>query len=171
MEVEIKARIKDLDSFRNKLSSIGASIISEISQEDHYFYPKNKKKSNFVLRVRSTNDKHQLVYKAFTDRDGVWDELSTSIDKPNQAIKILLNSGFREIVFIKKKREEFKLNDLEINLDQFDEPKDFGDWIEAEVITDNPKEGKDKIKELFNQLGIKDKDFVHKGYPEIILKI
>lgn len=171
MEVEIRARIKDLENIKEKLLSIGAKPVGKLSQEDHYYYPKDKAKSNFVIRVRSTNDKHQLVYKAFTGRDGVWHEFSTGIDKPDQAIKLLLYSGFREIVFIKKKREEFKMNEFEINLDQFSKPKGFGNWIEAEVITDEPKEGKEKIKKLFNQLGLKEKEFVHKGYPEIILKI
>ncbi len=171
MEVEIRARIKGLDSLRNKLLSIGAKSVDKLSQEDHYYYPKDKEKSNFVLRVRSTDDEHQLVYKALTDIDGAWHEFSTGIDKPDQAIKLLLHAGFREIVFIKKKREKFKMDEFEINLDEFDEPRDFGNWIEAEVITDDSKQGKEKIKKLFNQLGIKDEEFVHKGYPRIILKI
>ena len=171
MEVEVKARITSIADFRDKLLKIGSIPINKLFQEDRYYYPKNKKKSNFVLRVRSTNDKHELVYKALTDKDGVWHEFSTGIDKPDQAIKLLLHADFREILFIKKKREKFKLKEFEINLDEFQEPKRFGNWIEAEVITDDPKSGKEKIKELFNRLGIKDKDFIHKGYPEIILKI
>jgi len=171
MEVEIRARVKDLDSIRNKLLSIRAIPVVKLSQEDHYYYPKDKEKSGFVLRIRSTNDKHQLAYKALTDIDGVWHEFTTGIDKPDQAMKLLLHAGFREIVFIKKRREEFKMNEFEINLDEFDEPEGFGNWIEAEVITDDPKQGKNKIKELFNRLDIKDEKFIHKGYPEIILKI
>jgi len=171
MEVEIKARVKSLDSLRNRLFSIGANPLDKILQEDHYYYPLNKKKSNFVLRVRSAGNKHELAYKALTDEDGVWREFSTGIDKPDHVMKLLIHSGFREILFIKKKREKFKLNEFEINLDEFDEPKGFGSWVEAEVITDNPQRGKEKIKELFNRLGIKEKEFVHKGYPEIILKI
>jgi len=171
MEVEIRACVKDLDDIRSKLLSIGAKYIGKLSQEDHYYYPKNEEKSNFVLRVRSANDKHELAHKALTDKDGVWREFSTSIDKPDQTIKLLLHSGFKEIVLIKKKREKFKMNEFEINLDEFEEPKGFGNWIEAEIITDDPKQGKKKIKELFNQMGIKDEEFVHKGYPRIILNI
>jgi len=170
MEVEIRACIKNLDTLRNKLLSIGANPVVNLSQEDHYYYPKDKEKSGFILRVRSNNNKHSLTYKSLTGTDGVWNEFSTGIDKPDEAIKLLLNSGFKEILFIKKKREKFKMNEFEINLDDFNEPKGFGNWIEAEVITDNPKEGKEKITKLFNQLGIGEEEFVHKGYPEIILK-
>lgn len=167
MEVEVKAKLDDSRDILGKIKKLGSKLKYEVYQEDLYFKPINSKKK-FILRLRLKDKNSELTYKELTGKDGVWKELSTKIGDFEQARKILLESEFYEWMNIKKKRKCFELNGMEINLDSFTQPKDFGEWIEAEIITDDADEGKRRIREFLESLGIPRNEFVDIGYPEII---
>jgi predicted adenylyl cyclase CyaB len=169
MEVEVKAKLDNSDLILNKIKKLGSKLEYEAYQKDNYFKPASSKKK-FILRLRLKDDKCELTYKELTGIDGAWKEFSTKISDIEQTRKILLEAEFYEWMTLEKKRKCFKLNEMEINLDSFTQPKDFGTWIEAEVITDNAEEGKRKIKEFLESLGIPRDKFIDIGYPEIIDK-
>ncbi|NIM47044.1 MAG: class IV adenylate cyclase [Candidatus Aenigmarchaeota archaeon] len=168
MEVELRAKLDDINIVLNKIKKLNSKFKYEVQQKDVIFKPLNSKKK-FILRIRSEDKKdHKLTYKELTDTDGVWKEFETKISDPEQTRKILLESKFYEWLIIEKIRKCFTLNDFEINVDTFIQPKDFGNWIEVEVITDHIENGRKKIRKFFESLGIYSNSLVEKGYPRII---
>jgi len=168
MEVELRAKLDDIDIILNKIKKLNSKLKYEVQQKDIIFKPLNSKKK-FILRIRSEDEKdYRLTYKELTDTDGVWKEFETKINDPEQMRKILLEAKFYEWLIIEKIRKSFSLNEFEINVDTFLEPKDFGEWIEVEIITDDIENGRKKIREFFETLGIPNDGLVEKGYPRII---
>jgi adenylate cyclase class 2 len=166
MEVELRAKINDIGITLNKVKELSKFKV-EVRQRDVIFKPLNSKKP-FILRIRSEDKNHELTYKALTDTDGVWVEYETKINDPEKMKKILLEAEFYEWLIMEKTRKCFNLNELEINLDSFIQPKDFGNWIEVEIITDDIEDGRKKIREFLKSLGISSDSIVEKGYPRII---
>jgi len=169
MEVEVKAKLDNSDLILNKIKKLGSKLEYETCEKDIYFKPTNSKKK-FILRLRIKDDKCELTYKELTGIDGVWKEFSTKISDTEQARRILIEAEFHEWMTLEKTRKCFKLNEMEINLDSFTQPKDFGTWIEAEILTDDAVEGKRKIKEFLESLGIPRDKFIDIGYPQIVEK-
>ncbi|NIO44509.1 MAG: CYTH domain-containing protein [Candidatus Aenigmarchaeota archaeon] len=168
MEVELRAKLEKIDVILNKIKKLNSKLKYEVQQKDIIFKPLNSKKP-FIFRIRSNDKKdHELTYKALTGIDGVWPEFKTKISDPEQTKKMLLEAEFYEWLVIEKIRKSFSLNEFEINVDTFIEPKDFGKWIEIEVITEDIENGKKKIRQLLDSLGIPSDDLVEKGYPRII---
>jgi adenylate cyclase class 2 len=169
MEVEVRAKLGNAEDILSKIKELGSKLKYEAHQKDIYFKPINSEKQ-FILRLRLKDKESELVYKELTNKDGVWKEFSTKISDFEEMRKILLESEFYEWMNIEKIRKCFDLDGMEIDLDSFVKPKGFGEWIEAEIITDDADEGKRKIGEFLESLGIPRDEFVDIGYPQIIEK-
>jgi len=169
MEIETRAKVKDLSKIRKKLIELGAKFTRAEQQDDSYFKPKGTKMENqgpgsFITRIRKGN-KITLTVKELTDRSGVWREYETEVSDLEQTKRILGKLGLVNIFDINKKREHGKIDDMAICLDDI---KQLGTYLEVEIITGNPKEGKKKIAGLFKKLGIKESQIEHRGYARII---
>ncbi len=175
MEVEVKAKVKNLSTLRRKLKAMRAQFGSVLNQKDWLFYhreaikTKSQKSGDYLLRIRSENGKHFLAYKGLTERKGVWVEYEFGIDSPQEARRLIEAMGFGLALILEKKRIPGKLGKIVFCLDQI---KGLGDFIEMEIITgkEKGKEAQQKIMQIFSQLGIDKRNFVRIGYPQIILK-
>ena len=168
MEIEIRAFVKDMDEARDKLVSSGAEFVKRKEQKDLIFASKEIREisgNNFILRIRDEKNKKSFTYKGLTGKDGVWDEHETNIDNPEELRKMLISSGFIQILEMNKKRECFKLNNMSINLDVIE---NLGNIIEMEIISENPD--KSELIGFASQLGIEEKDIIHKGSVGLLLE-
>lgn len=170
MEVEIKAKLKNLSDIKNKLLKLGAKLGKSKKQLDVFYKPKNEVKSTlrpglYILRIRESGDDKLLTFKALTPIKGVWEEYEVKIDNIKEMQKILEKLGLVKVFTIHKIRIPGKLGDFEFNLDKVEE---LGNYIEIGLIAKDGGKAQHKIRELYSKLGIRDNQLERRGYGEII---
>lgn len=169
MEVEIKAKINDLEAIKAKLKDIGASFETPKKQLDIYFMNKERdmgffRIGDFIVRIRKCEKGKFLTYKEITERRGVWKEYETKIDNIEDTDLILKGIGLREVFRINKNRVSGSLGKFSFNLDNV---KELGKFIEVELIDDDGEKAQEEIKDFFKKLGISEKQLERKGYGEL----
>ena len=172
MEIEVKAKLDDLEEVKKKLLDLGAEFSIIKQQDDLFFKPKGREMEDTVpgstlVRIRNQEEKSFLTMKEMTETSGVWGEHETEISNPDETKSILLKMGYSYLFDLNKKREHGKIGELNLCLDDV---KQLGKYLEVEIIGDNPEEGKKKILELFERIGIKEEQIEHKGYARIIFE-
>lgn len=168
MEVELRAKIKNINNLKNKLREMGAIKTGEKLLSDYYFGDIGLYKKighSFWIRIRDKGDKIELAYKGSTGKDGVYEEYEQNLQDLNTTIKMLSNMGLDNEITVHKKRESFKLGNISIEIDVFE---GWGTYIEAEIIN-NTGDKKD-LFELFRKLEISKEDIFEKGYITLMLE-
>jgi predicted adenylyl cyclase CyaB len=162
MEVEVKAKVDDLNGYREKLKEMGVVFGGP------GFEKKINGPGDFIVRIRDHDGKYTLTSKTLTEVLGVWDEYETGIENPESVEKMLLLFGFVNAFNITKTREKGHLEGFEIILDDV---KELGKFIEIAQETDN-KEGNEEIRKriigLFSELGLSEDSLEKRGYGEIL---
>jgi len=169
MEIEIRAKIKNIKTAERCIVGLGAKLVKQKRQIDKYFGEINLFKKlgySFLMRVRNEGDKKFLTYKGAESKiDGVWEEYEFNIDNEIMAEAMLKAMGLEKIIEVKKNRVEYKLDDLTICLDTIE---GLGCFIEIESQNDNDID-KDKLKKIMDKLNIKENQIAHKGYVTMLL--
>jgi len=168
MEIELRAKIKNLKEVTSKLVDLGATKSGTKKLTDYYFGDiglYSKIGHSFWIRLRVKGEKIELAYKGSTGKDGVYEEYEQDLQDLDTAISIFTKMGLTNEITVEKKRTSFKLGDISIEIDDFGEK---GVFIEAEVIGQN--EDKTKLYELFEKLGVPKRDVFEKGYITLMLE-
>ncbi len=169
MEIEIRAKINNLDNIEQNIIKFGAKLIKEKGQVDKYFGEINLYKKigySFLIRVRDEGDKKFMTYKgAKSKKDGVWEEYEFEIDDLKKYIEMFEAMGLEEVIVVKKYRKEYVLDSLTICLDVID---GLGNFIEIESKNSSDI-NKDKLKKFIHKLNIKENQILHKGYVTMLL--
>ncbi len=170
MEVEIKAKLKNLSIVKNKLLKLGAKLGKSKKQLDNFYKSKNKARStlkpgSYILRIRESGNDKFLTFKALTPIKGVWEEYEVRIDSTKEMQKILEKLDLIKVFSIEKLRIPGKLGEFEFNLDKV---KGLGSFIEIGLIAKDGEKAQNKIIELFSKLGISKKQLERRGYGEIV---
>ncbi len=166
MEVEVKARVNDLNALRRKLESKGASFSPPAMQSDAYFKPARgvEGPGAWILRIRDSGGKKTLAMKVFTDVRGAWIEHETGIEDEKQVRKMLEVLGLPNAFMFNKKRVRGRLGDFELCLDDV---RELGKFIEVALDSEEKDNARERIREFIRSLGISDKDIDNRGYGEI----
>ena len=108
-EIEIKAKIVDIQSLEKKLRDLGCVFSSPQIQDDHIFLPNEIEYSNIikgtpVVRIRESGDKITLTLKKriTTNNELIKLEKETSVGNKQETLEIVKNMGFHEVVRVKK---------------------------------------------------------------------
>lgn len=170
MEVEIKVKLKNLNSIKNKLLKLGAKLGKSKKQIDIFYKPKNKVRStlkpgSFILRIRQSGKDKFLTFKALTSIKGVWEEYEVQIDNVREMQKIIEKLGLVKIFSLEKIRIPGRLEKFELNLDKV---KELGSYMEIELIDKDGIRAQNKIRELFLKLGVSENQLERRGYGEIV---
>jgi adenylate cyclase class 2 len=170
LEVEVKARLKDLEAIKQKLVSLGAKFVAPVEQSDSYFKPKGFDKENqgpgdWIMRIRTSDKKSFLTLKTLTEALGAWHELETEISNPEQAKKILETMQLENVFTLNKQRTYGTIEDFELCLDNI---KELGYYLEVALEASESKNSRQKIIDFLKEIGIKEKDIEKRGYGEII---
>ncbi|AFK22625.1 class IV adenylate cyclase [Pyrococcus sp. ST04] len=163
MEIEVKFRV-DLDKIKEKLESLGVIFSHFEDQEDVYFRVPRPK----LLRVRAIHNmkKYYITYKEIMDeRNEEFYEVEFEVGNFNKALEMFKRLGFEVEAVIKKKRWVYKLNDITFELNRVEKA---GDFLDIEVIAENPEEAKKKIWEVARKLGLSKEDVEPRLYIELI---
>ena len=169
LEVEIKAKILDIDFFTTRLNSLKPKFISNENHIDIYFnHPeKNFTETDEALRIRSINGSFFITYKGpkLSSRSKTRNEIETEISSALECKEIFNALNFVEIATIEKNRKTYKLNDITICTDTI---KDLGTFVELEKIAEDINQTEDDLFSLGTSLGIK--DYIQNSYLELIQK-
>jgi len=169
MEVEIKAKIKDLNDVLSKLKRLNASIAPSKKQTDCYFQQKDHEMGtyrigDFIVRIRDCEKGKFLTYKEITKRKGVWKEYEVSIDNLEEMESILKSIGLIEVFKINKERISGNVGKFSFNVDDV---KELGKFIEVELIEDDGEKAQEEIKDFYKKLGISENQLERRGYGEL----
>ncbi|ASJ01061.1 class IV adenylate cyclase [Thermococcus gorgonarius] len=164
MEIEIKFRV-NFDETREKIESLGASFVREEVQEDLYFslpYPN-------LLRVRRIKNLGRafITYKYIRDpgKNEEFEEIEVEVSNFEKTVEILKRLGFREDVWVRKKRLVYRLDGITFELN---EVEGLGSFLDIEVIEDDVDKAKEIIWETARKLGLSEEDVEPRLYQELI---
>jgi len=131
-EVEVKARA-ELEKVRRRLAELGAQLVGVEEQEDVYFeHPyRSFLAGDEALRLRVAGGRAELTYKGPRRPGSAKSRLEVTVQVGDAvAAKTLLELlGFREAVRVRKRRELYRLGDVEVALDTVEE---LGEFVELE---------------------------------------
>ena len=145
IEIEIRAKIKNINSVRDKILELGAQHIKTEEQVDRIFgRSKDLDKEHkiiegcFSARIRQKGNKILVELKEIR-RTGAGLEFSSPISKSEDGAYFLQKLDYEEAFVISKVREMYELDSFEISLDQVNQ---LGSFIEIESRSkdDNRKE-------------------------------
>jgi len=163
-EVEVKARA-DLEKVRRKLAELGAALVSVEEQEDVYFeHPcRDLLASDEALRLRVAGGRAELTYKGPRGPGSAKSRLEVVVPVSDAAAAraLLELLGFREAVRVRKRRELYRLGDVEVSLDSVE---GLGTFVELES-RGAPGE---RLIELLKLLGAG--ELVRETYAELVAK-
>jgi len=133
-EIEVKLPSSDLDAVRQKLRGQGASLERERHDESNDLYddPAGRlSASGAALRLRRVPGEARLTYKGparFEQGVKAREERETAVADGGEAAAILESLGFQRKFRYEKRREEWRLSDCAVCLDE----TPIGDFVEIE---------------------------------------
>ncbi|HCP08926.1 MAG TPA: class IV adenylate cyclase [Candidatus Moranbacteria bacterium] len=176
IEVEIKARIKNIEEVRKKVVEAGAIFVKREEQTDAVFgHPsmldENKMvvEGGYIARIREADEKIELTFKEIVRKKGKI-EIGSNIGSIEIGKSFLNRLGFEEAFVVHKFRDIFKLDDFEIALDDVDL---LGEFIEVEKIVNTEEkaiETRRGCSRILDNLEI-NYEIIDKGYGDLMQKI
>ncbi len=160
-EVELKAR-KTVSE--KKLLELGAIFLRHEFQEDTYLngVDRDFRKTDEALRVRRVGDEYFLTYKGPKLRSGVKAREEIEVPITKGLVDVLFKLGFRESTVVCKSRRFYRLDGLEVCLDDVERLGSFVE-IESKSLEDEPR-----IRGLFRKLGILDTECTTATYLDLL---
>jgi predicted adenylyl cyclase CyaB len=163
--IEIKARVRDLNSLRARAEALSDTPVQVIPQEDTFFHtPKGRLK----LRLLQPNQA-QLVYYERPDQDGPkrsnYHIYATS-DPQGLQTALRLALGIRGVV--RKTRYLYLSGQTRIHLDDVE---GLGQFMELEVVLrpdQTDAEGQAIAADLMTRLGVGEDDLLKVAYMDLI---
>jgi adenylate cyclase class 2 len=163
MEIEVKIRIQDPKSVRDKLLALGAAVTRDRVLEENtlYDFPAGTLKSGRrALRIRRSGKRATLTFKESPQRSRsfkVREEFETGVSDSGQVRKILKALGLQPTFSYRKHRTLFRKGRLVICLDE----TPVGTFLELEGE-------RHEITRFARALGFGRADFIQAGYIELI---
>lgn len=175
-EIEIKARVEQLDDIRAVFKQKGIALSEPVAQHDEVWGMPGVIVDNTSpwLRLRteskSGQTRHLLTLKRSVTGQLDSIEHETEVSDPGEMTKIIQELGFELYSDLTKTRQKAHVGDIEICLDSV---KDLGEFIEAEKLTDDDVDYQNVIDELWRLLrgfGVNYDDEVTDGYDTLMNK-
>ncbi len=165
--VEIKARVRNLQTLARRAEALSDTPVQLIPQEDTFF---NTPKGRLKLRQLAP-DLAQLVYYERSDTAGPKrsNYLIFETDNPD-GLKAALTAALGVRGVVRKKRSLYLAGQTRIHLD---EVEGLGNFMELEVVL-RPKqtdaEGQAIADALMEKLGIEQEDLLEGAYMDLLEK-
>lgn len=165
--VEIKARVEDLDRLERLVRELADDGPAELRQEDTFFAPRTGR-----LKLRRLSESYgELIF--YTRPDNAMPSESSYALAPTSAPEDLLNVltqslGARGVV--KKRRSLYLIGQTRVHLDRVE---GLGEFVELEVVLRPDQEashGISIVRELMEVLGIDDDTLVNGAYIDLLEK-
>jgi len=170
VEIEAKMKVNDLGSIRAKLQACGAEPLSTVLETNTFFDTENRTllARDHGLRLRHIRDSKTQGESAIITFKGprlqgalkTREERELTVGKAKDAMALLESLGFSRILSFQKRRESWKLEGCQIELDELPH---LGSFVEIE----GPNEK--IIFDLRQRLGLNDKPLISAGYIALMM--
>ncbi len=163
VETEVKIRVNDIDSLKDKILALDARIEKERHYEENTLYDlptQSLFKKRQALRLRTTGQKAFLTFKGPPEKSRkfkIREEYETEVKNEKQLRKILKSLGFIPVFNYQKHRTIFRRKKLKICLDE----TVIGMFMELEGE-------RNEIVKFTDALGISKKEFIKLDYIQLI---
>ena|SRR3989344_3746852 len=173
-EIEVKAKITNIESLNERLTNLGCQFGSSLIQEDVIFLPIGVEFSEIVkgtpvVRIRNSNNIITLTLKkrVISENELIKLEKEVIVSDKQMVIEVVEQMGFHEVVRVEKTRIECKYEEMTICIDNI---VGLGHFIEVEKLSENEKDEKiqDYLFNFLQSLGINSENRVTKGYDTLI---
>ena len=169
MEVESKFRSPGNDKVEKALNKLGAELVREEETEDVYFQHPGRDfgETDEALRLRKKEGVSELTYKGprmRLEHTKAREEVTLRTDDPLAVQRIVERLGFKEFMVVRKRRKNFKYDKIWIAVDDVE---GLGEFIELELITEEPTRAGALIEHMRKDLELTDPE--PKTYLELIL--
>jgi adenylate cyclase class 2 len=157
LEIELKVRVSALEPVRVRLHQHNATFCGRVHEHDIYFNAPHRdfSKTDEALRVRYADGKAVVTYKGAKIKNlGLKgrEELNTAIKSGEIFESILTRLGFVRTAEVNKWRENYRLGNASIALDEVEH---LGTFVEIEVLSDaGAQDVKTGIERLAKELGV-----------------
>lgn len=167
IEVESKFWSPGNDKVEKALLRLGAKKVSEGAMEDVYFAHPSRDfgKTDEALRLRKRDGVAELTYKGprmRMEHTKAREEITAKVGDPLAAQRIVERLGFQERYVVSKRRATYVLDKLRVEVD---EVEGLGQFIELELITEEPQRAEVLISMAQEQLGLE------RGEPRTYLEM
>lgn len=164
--IEIKARVNQLEATRAIVETLADHPVKIIDQEDVFF---NTGKGRLKLRFLSLTSGELISYQR---NDELGPKTSTyhiaTTDRPDELRNVLTDS-LGETIIVKKRRFLYLVGRTRIHIDAVE---GLGNFLELEVVlddTDSIETGEAEARELMHKLGVSSDDLVEGAYADLLL--
>ena len=167
IEIEAKYKVDELEVYKDTLEGCGAEYVSEVEQVDLYFDSESREllQRDSGLRVRreitAGVERAEICYKG-RRADGQFKrrtEIEVQVDNSRQAVLLLENLGYRNLLTVNKIRRMWLLDNCQICLDQVEQ---LGCFVEIE----GPDE--DTIKTVSEKLQLQEHKHISSSYAHLL---
>jgi adenylate cyclase class 2 len=165
IEIEVKIRIEDIQSLREKILLLGGRLERERYFEENalFDYPSQTLyKKRQALRLRRMNNKIFFAFKGIPQKSRkfkIREEFETEVKNEKQLRKILSALGLMPVFSYQKYREVYRKKRLKICLDE----TAVGNFIELEGE-------RNEIVKFSKALGFSKKEFIKLDYVQLMKK-
>lgn len=135
LEIELKARVKDLDAVRERLTALHAEPEGRVHERDLYLNAPHRDfgVTDEALRIREADGRCTVTYKGAKKRDyhlKAREEWNCGVESGDIMGRIFLSLGFRPVAEVRKWREYYRYRNATVCLDQV---HDLGEFVEIEL--------------------------------------
>lgn len=171
LEVELKVRVLSLDPVRDALARIGALSKGKVHEHDIFYNAPHRDfaKTDEAVRIRYTDNHAVVTYKGPKIRKfglKAREELNFAVESGEAFGTMLERLGFFRTIEVNKWREEYRLGQVLVCLDDVE---GLGTFAEIEVIAEdggsNPEE---VIGAVAREIGVTGKPILE-SYLEMLL--
>lgn len=171
-QVEVKAKINDLDALKDKLVLLGYFFSPALFQQDRLYLPNalaypDIKEGTISMRIRNTNGTYSLSLKKKWDQDFDDIEREVTIDDSEQAAEMLKYMWYYQVLEISKVRQKASYNGLTICLDAVEELGSFIN-IRKTVEWGSVDHIRQQLQSFLLGLGILEGQIVYDRYDSMI---
>lgn len=146
LEIEAKFTRVNYDDVRNKLRELGAVCERPMTLMKRAVYHPLDDNLDAYFRVRDEGDKVTMTYKQFDDASSIHgvSEIETVVGDYDATVAILDRTGVPRETYQETKREVWRLDDVEIMLDEWP-------WVEPFIEVEGPSE--EAVRKAAEKLG------------------
>ena len=167
INIEFKARARDLRVLEIKLLELGPRFIGEDHQVDTYFNTDVGR-----LKLREGNIENALIWYSRPDTAGSkQSDVLLYSHSVNPALKEILTVSNGIKVVVDKRRRIYFIENVKFH---FDEVAGLGSFVEVEAIDSNGSIGKEKLQEQCDHyavfLGIEQAEYIAQSYSDLLMQ-
>jgi len=163
--VEVKARVRDIDALRRRVESLSDTAVAVLEQRDTFFVvPRGRLK----LRVLAPDRCELIHYKRPDDAGAKLSEYFIVRSEDPEAFLRVLTAALSVRGVVAKRRFLYRIGRTRVHLD---EVEGLGTFVELEVVLDEgqtPEEGQAVAEELLVDLGVEDGDRISGAYIDLL---